>query len=309
VNQYPYTKRWHEALTSDKIDFIVVQEQFMSATARYADIVLPSSTALERNDIVATGDLTPFYGYLRKIIEPLYESKSHVDIARALADRLGIDDSYFKKTDEELARQFAEEAGISFHELEEKGIIRVEEKEPYVAFRKQIEDPDRHPFPTPSGKIEIYSAQLAALNDPLIPPIPKYIEPWEGRNDPLAKKYPLQLITLHLYRRAHSQYELIPWLREHFPQELQINSIDAESRNIHDGDQVQVSNDRGRIVLSAHVTERIMPGVVGLPQGAWYTPDEKGNDKGACMNTLMSNRHSPVGALVTNTALVQVERA
>jgi anaerobic dimethyl sulfoxide reductase subunit A len=270
--------------------------------------VLPSSTFLERNDIVATGDLGPFYGYMRKIIEPLYESKSHVEIARELAARLGINDEYLNKTDEELARKFTEEVGIDFEQLKENGIIRVKEDKPYVAFEEQIKNPDKNPFPTPSGKIEIYSEQLAALNDPLIPPIPKYIEPWEGPNDPLAKKFPLQLITIHLYRRAHSQYELVPWLKEHFPQVLEINSVDAKSRGIHDGDQIKLFNDRGRIVVPAHVTERIMPGVVALPQGAWYTPDEKGDDMGACMNTLMNNRHSPIGALVTNTALVQVER-
>jgi len=93
---------------------------------------------------------------------------------------------------------------------------------------------------------------------------------------PLAEKYPLQLITTHFKRRSHGQFDNIPWLKELEPQAMLINSFDAALRDINDGDKVRVFNDRGALLISAKVTERIMPGVVDIPQGAWYDPDDQG---------------------------------
>jgi anaerobic dimethyl sulfoxide reductase subunit A len=147
------------------------------------------------------------------------------------------------------------------------------------------------------------------MNDPRLPPIPKYIEPWEGPNDPLAKRFPLQLITLHARRRAHTQGETIPWLRETQLQGLQINPVDALSRGIAGGDRVKVYNDRGTTMLPAIVTRRIKQGVVTIPEGAWYDPDDNGIDRGGGPNVLTKDEPSPGGGYVTNTCLVQVEKA
>ena len=136
----------------------------------------------------------------------------------------------------------------------------------------------------------------------------KYIETWENRTDPLAKKYPLQLITTHFKRRTLSQFDNIPWLRELEPQAMLINSADAEVRGISNGDKVRVFNDRGEVVISAKVTERIMPGVVDIPHGAWYDPDEKGVDRGGNPNVLTRDQCSPSGAFPYNTSLVQVQK-
>jgi anaerobic dimethyl sulfoxide reductase subunit A len=181
--------------------------------------------------------------------------------------------------------------------------------EPYVEFRKQIEDPAHHPFPTPSGKIEIYSQQLADMKSPDMPPIPMYLPTWEGADDPLVKKYPLQLITTHFKRRAHTQYETLPWLKELQPQRIQIHPLDARPRNIADGDLVRVFNERGKLLIPAKITERIMPGVVDIPQGAWFDPDSDGIDRGGCANVLTSNKVSPGGSVPYNTALVEVMKA
>ena len=132
----------------------------------------------------------------------------------------------------------------SYEKFKEEGHFRVELPHPYVAFQQQIEDPANHKFPTPSGKIEIFSQEIADWRDPDIPPIPKYLEAWEGPNDPLAKKYPLQLITTHFRRRAHSQFEYVPWLAELEPQAMLISSADASARGIQDGARVTVFNDR-----------------------------------------------------------------
>ena len=111
------------------------------------------------------------------------------------------------------------------------------------------------------------------------------------------------------YKRAHTQFDSVSWFRELLPQAISINTIDAAKRGISDGDEVRVFNDRGEVILPARVTERIMPGVVDLPQGAWYDPDEREVDRGGCANVLTRDAHSPGGATVHNTGLVEVEKA
>ncbi|MBW1862607.1 MAG: molybdopterin-dependent oxidoreductase, partial [Deltaproteobacteria bacterium] len=305
VNQYGDTNRMIEALK--ELEFMVVAEQVMSATAKFADILLPTCTNMERNDIT-TGGATPFYGYIKKVIEPLYESRSHLEIVTELASRLDVS-VYGEKTEEEWLREMIKDSYVKdFDGFKEKGTYRIPLSEPQVAFKKQIEDPKNNPFPTPSGKIEIYCQRLADMDNPEIPPIPKYVEAWEGRNDPIAEEYPLQLVTTHFKRRTHSQFENVPWLRELLPQTLVMNSKDAESRGISDSNKVRIFNSRGEIIIPVKVTERIMPGVVDLPQGAWYRPDEKGIDRGGCSNVLTKGARSPGGATVHNTSLVQVEK-
>ncbi|MFC1981441.1 molybdopterin-dependent oxidoreductase [Chloroflexota bacterium] len=307
-NQYLNINKSVEALKSKTLEFVVAFEQFMTPAARFADIVLPVNTCLERNDITI-GPTVGFYGFMGKAIDSVGESKSHFDICSALAARLGISD-YSDKTEDEWLRQVASGSpDITDYETFKKGGGRkIRRDKPYVAFQWQVEDPESNPFTTPSGKLEIYSQRLADMNDPVIPPIPKYIETWESTNDPLAQKYPLQLITSHLWRRAHTQYDNIPWLRELEPQAVKINTIDAEARGIKNGDLVRVFNDRGVTMLPAKVTERIMPGVVDIPQGAWYDPDENGVDRGGSANVLTNDAHSPGGAYPSNTCLVQIEK-
>ena len=246
------------------------------------------------------------------------------------AERLGIE-GYNDKTDEEWIKQIVTGGGQKiasqtygdirqedelpsagdvpdWEEFKKNAIYRIPLKEPYVAFKKQIEDPESNPFPTPSGKIEIYSQLLADMEDPFLPPIPKYFEPWEGRNDPLGTKYPLQMITPRFRRRTHTQFDTLPWLREVQENNIEINAKDADERGIRNGDMAKVFNDRGEIRIRATVTERIMPGVIGVPQGGWFQPDENMVDRGGCPNTLNSERYSPCGSFTWNSALVQVEK-
>jgi anaerobic dimethyl sulfoxide reductase subunit A len=304
-NQTPNINKSLEALR--RLEFVVAVEQTMTAAARWADIVLPACTFLERNDITRS-ESGFFYGCQNRAIEPLGESRSHLQIASALAAKLGFRD-FEGLTEEALLRQIANPSAIPDYEaFRRRAVHRVAGPEPVVAFREQIEDPLNHPFPTPSGRIEIFSEEIAAFNDPTLPPIPQYIETWESRGDPLAAKYPLQLITTHLRRRAHSQFENLPWLCELQRQEVEIAPEDAEARGIRDGDAVRVFNDRGATRLPARVTNRIIAGVVAIPQGAWHNPDETGVDTSGSANVLIRDEMSPGGGFVTNTCLVQVER-
>jgi len=302
LNQYPNVNKAVKALKS--LEFIAIQEQFITPTAKFADILLPTCTFFERND--AVWGAGPHLAYQRKIIEPLGESRSHLDICMGLAEKMGIAD-YNDKTDEEWLEQIMKPAVTDYERFKETGVEKFY-SEPSVPFKNEIADPANHPFPTPSGRIEIYSQQIAEIEKPLMPPIPKYIETWESVNDPLAEKYPLQMISTHFKRRAHSQFDNIPWLRELEPQAVQINPKDAKPRGIEDGEPVRVFNDRGEMIIPARVTQRIMPGVVDVPEGAWYDPDEQGVDRGGCANVLTWDAHSPGGAFTSNTCLVQVEK-
>jgi anaerobic dimethyl sulfoxide reductase subunit A len=240
-------------------------------------------------------------------VEPLGECKTPLEIASGLAKHLGIPD-FGKETEDELLRKDAAQAEVpDYDEFKEKGVYKIKLEEPYVAFQKQIEDPVKNPFQTDSGKIEIFSKKLAEHGDPLCPPVAKYIETWESRNDPLIEKYPLQLISTHFKRRTHGQYDRVPWLRELEPQALSISITDAKPRDIKTGDMVRIFNDRGQVVIQANVTERILPGVVDLPQGAWYDPDKSGIDRGGNPNVLTRDQASPGGSFPYNTCLVQVE--
>jgi anaerobic dimethyl sulfoxide reductase subunit A len=305
LNSYPDTNKSVKALKA--LEFIVIVEQFMTATVRYADILLPTSTFVERDDI-ALGAGMPYYGFQRKIIQPMGESKPHNEIAKALAARMDIN-NYDEEAEENRLKQVARKANIPDYDLfKEKGVHRIKLSEPYVAFKEQIDDPEHHPFPTPSGKIEIYSQQIADIGNPMLPAIPKYIETWESPKDPLAKKYPIQLVTKHAKRRANAQFDTFPWLKELIPQAIIISVLDAMARGIKEGDMVRVFNDRGETRIPAKVTKRIMPGVAILPPGAWYDPDEKGVDRGGNANVLTKNEPSPAGSFAYNTVLVQIEK-
>jgi len=312
LNQFPNINKGVQAL--QKLEFIIIHEQFMTSTARFADILLPASTVWERNDFSRPWMSGPYWLYLNKVVDPPGEVKSDLDILCEIGKRLGITDPAFYVSEEEGIRQYLEIQGdmqdvlADLDKFRREGVYKIPVPEPQVSFQRQIEDPEHNPFPTTSGKIEIYCDLLAQLNDPLVPPIPKYLDPWEGPEDPLVRKYPLQMVTHHHKTRAHSNFHNVPWLRELEPQSIWISTHDARARGIADGEMVRVFNDRGETRIQAKVTERIMPGVVSLGQGAWYTPDEKGRDTAGSANILTADRHSPGGAMPCNTALVQVAK-
>ncbi|OGP50583.1 MAG: hypothetical protein A2Y79_06730 [Deltaproteobacteria bacterium RBG_13_43_22] len=307
LNQYPNANRGAQALKS--LEFIVVHEQFMTPTARFADVLLPVNTFMEREDIAPPWLGSPYYIYLNKAVDSMYESKSDLEICRELAPRLGIPQGFFNLPDGEILRMFTSRRRdiTDFDAMKSEGVLKIHLPEPIVAFKDQITDPQKNPFPTLSGKIEIDCDHLREMNHPRIPSIPKYLGHSEHYDVPLAKKYPLQLLTTHSKIRTHSTLERVPWLKELEVQGVWINPADAEPRNIQKGDRIDVFNDRGRIRIPAYVTERIMPGVVNVCQGAWYTPDNEGVDIGGCANTLTRDEPSPGGAFPMNSALVQVE--
>lgn len=302
LNQRDNIPRAAEAFKS--LDFVVVHEQFMTATAKFADIVLPVNTFLERSDI-ASSNQARFY--LPAVVESLGESKTDLEICRELSTKLGIPGASGKETEADMLAGIANTRGINMEVLKRDGVIKYRRPRPVVAFQKQIEDIEHNPFPTPSGKIELYSEHIAEMNDPLLSPIPRYMSHWENYDDALTTRYPLQLITPHYKLRVHSTYDNLPWLKELEPDVVWISTQDAGARGIHDDDMVEVFNDRGRTRTRAKVTPRIMPGVVSIYQGTWYQPDDEGVDCRGSANVLTNDEQSPAGAYPFNTALVQIE--
>ncbi len=307
LNQFSNVNKGVKALKS--LEFIVVHEQFMTPTAKFADIVLPVNTFMERNDAAVPWLGSPYYIYLNKAIDSLYESKSDLEICRELLQRMGNNSSLLDLPEDQILRLFiAPRKDIkSYNKMKRDGFYKVKVEEPFVAFKDQIENPEKNPFPTLSGKIEIYCEQIAEKNIPLMPPIPKYFSHDEHYDSPKAKSYPLQLITPHNKRRTHSTLNMVPWLEEIEPHAVWINPVDSEPRKINEGDLVDVYNDRGRIRIPAKVTGRVMPGVVVVYQGSWYNPNKEGVDLGGCANVLTNDVHSPGGAFPMNSNLVQVE--
>lgn len=308
LNQLPNTNKGVRALKS--LEFIVVQDQFMTATARFADIILPASMHWERDDYMRPWLGGDYHLFGHQAIEPVGEARSDLEIAISLAERLGIE-AYTDRSVNDWLEHVIFSSPDSKRDIDadvfrKTGFAKARVDRPVVAFAEQIRNIDQAPFATPSGKIEIYSSILAEMNDPDLPPIPKYLETWESVNDPIASKYPLQLITYHFRTRANSCFHNIPWLKELETQALWVNPSDAKPRQIATDRLVRVFNDRGAMVVPVKVTERIRPGVVAIGQGAWFQPDEKGIDRGGCANVLTRDEGSPGGGTPYNTSLVDI---
>ena len=304
VNQQGDANRTISAMKA--LDFVVVSDVFMTPTAQYADIVLPVATQYEREDLLVGGNY--FVQYMPKVIDPLWESKSDLEMFAEVAQKMG-QGKYFNQAPEDYLKLILSglPSGLTLDTLKSKGVVPLDDKDYYTASFQPITHPYvpyfNQNFPTPSGKIEFYVESLVPYNMPL----PLYKEPIEASpTNPLFQKYPLNLITSHTRFRTHTQWDNLPWLLEVIPKPfLEINPIDAQARGINDGDTVTVFNDRGSIQVVAKVTEGIRPGVVNSYQGHWS------NDfPTATVNMLTHQKINPAQSVITlfqsNTAYYDV---
>ncbi len=318
INQHGNVNRTDRILRDPSLlDFIVVTDQFLTPSARYADVLLPAVTWFERNDICTIWDQGASVIFMNQAIAPMHECRSDYDIFTHVAGKLGLADQFTEGRNdlqwlEQMVKvsQEADPSFASFDEFRRRGVHIFKWDRPHVAFADFRQDPVKHPLQTPSGKIEIYSSRLADMRIEGLPPIPKFIPEWEGGPwDPLFAKYPLQAIGSHYARRVHSTHDNVDWLEEAMPQRVYMNPIDAGKRGIRNGDDVRVFNDRGELRARARLTTRMLPGLVDIPQGAWWTPDANGVDRRGCINVLTSERATP-GARgnAQHTMLVEVAR-
>jgi len=331
TNQHSDINRTHDILQDDsQCEMIVVLENFMTSSAKYADILLPDLMTVEQEDIIPN-DYAGNMGYLI-FIQPAttakFERKGIYEMMSEVARRLGPD-VYAKFTEGRTQREWLhylyakmllkDPTLPAYEELREMGIYK--RKDPaghFVAYKKFRQDPQANPLKTPSGKIEIYSSALADIasqweleKDETISPLPIYASTFEGWDDPKRSQFPLQMFGFHYKARTHSTYGNIDVLQAACRQEVWVNPLDAKTRGIANGDKVKVFNDRGEVRVAAKVTPRIMPGVVAMGQGAWHQANMNGDrvDHGACMNTLTTQRASPLAkGNPQHTNLIQIEK-
>ncbi len=321
VNQHADINRTAVILADESlVEFIAVQDNFLTPTARFADLVLPASTQFETWGVEDGWKYGDEVLLMPPLVDPPGECRSDYAICADVAGRLGIGGAYTEGLDERgwvewsLDRwretRFPDLPSLEELEATNQGVYSRPVTEPAVALADFRADPEAHPLSTPSGKIEIFSVALHALASPEVPPVPKYIQEWESPFGEEAACYPLQAMGHHTMARVHSTHDNNDWLREAFPQRVFINELDAAERGIRDGDDVRVWNDRGEMILACRVTPRIMPGVVDIPQGAWWRPDENGVDRGGAVNVLTSARWTALGhATAQHTIMVQAAKA
>jgi len=302
LNQCLHVNKGRKALLNPT--FTVVHDLFLTPTARYADLVLPVTHFMEREDIGLPYLGGPYGIFMNKVVEPAGQ-KSDLEIFSLLAERLGME-GYNDRSDAQWLESFltAELDFPNARDFREKGVHVLESGITRVAFEEHVGE-GRRPFPTPSGKIEIFSRCFAKLENPEIPPLPTYMD--EREFEPESEKYPIRLISPHSRARVNSQFDNIRALKRIGEDRIWVHPADAESSGISDGEKVMVTNSTGRVILRARVTRRIMHGVAAVDPGQWYDPDEDNVDKGGCVNVLIPDRCSPAGAFPSNTCRVRIE--
>ncbi|EOW6407707.1 dimethylsulfoxide reductase subunit A [Cronobacter sakazakii] len=327
INQHSQINRTHEILQDDKkCELIVVIDCHMTASARYADILLPDCTASEQMDFAldaSCGNMA-YVIFADQAIAPRFECRTIYDITSALAVRMGVGDTFTEgRTQEGWLRHLYAQSRRAIPELpdfdtfRQQGIFKLRDPQGHhVAYQAFRENPAANPLDTPSGKIEIYSSALADIaahwqlpEGDVIHPLPVYSPGFEQVSDPLRAQYPLQLTGFHYKSRTHSTYGNVDVLQAACRQQVWINPQDAQARGINDGDLVRVWNARGEARIEAKVTPRIMPGVVALGEGAWYQPDAQGVDHAGSINVLTTQRPSPLAkGNPSHSNLVQLAR-
>jgi len=265
-------------------DTIVVHEPHWTATARHADIVLPVTTTLEREDLGA-GRRDSHLIAMHRAMEPVGEARTDHDILAALAGRLGFGDAF---TEGRTARQWLEhlyaewreamapEDVPCFAEFWAAGEVRLPDGPEHFTMLEDFRaDPAASPLRTPSGRIEITSATVAGFGYPDCPGHPAWLEPDEWLGSPRARRFPLHLIANQPATRLHSQLDMGAASQQGKVagrEAVAIHPDDAARRGIAAGDLVRVFNDRGACLAGAVLTTAIRPGVVRLPTGAWFDP-------------------------------------
>lgn len=296
IPQNPETSRVLEAFR--RLEFRVVVEEFLTDTAREADVVLPTKNFFEQTDVIGAY-WHPYLQVRPKVLEPSPGVKPETEIYRALGRRLGIDEAALaaalpgpsdSSIEAWLAAKLAP-TGITLDQLRAGPVLSPEFEE--VAFAGLR-------FPTPSGKIELWSDEARARWG--VPELPSWTEAGE-RPDP-AGRFPLHLLTPNTKNRIHSQFGHLETIRRMAPAPfVAIHPTDARARGVAEGERVRVFNERGELRLPARFDHGLKRGCVAITNGFWLT-------EGAAVNLLSEGRETDMGhGAAFHDNAVQVERA
>ncbi|MGC1410712.1 MAG: molybdopterin-dependent oxidoreductase [Acetobacteraceae bacterium] len=272
----PDTTKTRRGLAREDL-FTVVHDPFLTTTARYADIVLPAATYLESEDFFRAYG-TYYMQYSNRAVPPQGEAWSNLKLAQTLAGRMGLTDPVFRMSQPEILRELfrgatGPVAAFDPDVLRNAGPVSIATK-------------SGQQFRTPSGKLEFYSESLAKQG---LPPMPDW------QRDPVeaveAARWPLRLLTGPGYFLSHTAFSGVAFLRQREGKPYCVlHPADAAARNLREGEQVRLVNDRGTVGLTLHVRDEVQPGVVLVPG---QRPDNETVD--GTVNMLCSDAYTDMG--------------
>ncbi len=308
-----------------KPDTVVVHDWVWTATASQADIVLPCTASVERNDIAISR--SPFVVYMNRVVPPPPETRNDFEILSRIAGRMGVEDAFTEGRNEEewlewmygKTRDRMRRRGIDLpdlNQLRQQGWHRVEPPgKPNILLEEFRSDPEQHPLPTPSGKIEIFSETVAEFAYDDCPGHAAWMEPveWLGATNGGAS---LHLLSNQPAGKLHSQLDhgsVSRATKAGGREVISIHPADALARGIADADPVRVANSRGACLATARLDEGVREGVVLMSTGSWFDPGEhEGNElcKHGNPNVLTIDKGTSRLAQgpIAHTCLVEVQR-
>lgn len=308
-------------------DTIVVHDPYWTPMAKHADIVVPSTTSLERNDLSCTRN-DPLLVAMQQAVPRYADSRDDYDTFAAVARKMGVADGFTEgRTSGEWIehlydqwRGYLRSANVEtpgFDEFWRAGSVRMATEEDLTLFADYREDPVRNALRTPSGRIEIFSEVIDGFGYQDCIGHPAWFEPVEWLNGERAQHFPLHLIANQPRTRLHSQLDhgaTSQASKVQGREPIRMHSAAAAARGVTDGDVVRVFNDRGACLAGVVVDDGMLDGVVQLSTGAWYDPLDPADTNSLCKHGNPNVLTPDVGASSLSQGstgqhvLVQIER-
>ncbi len=277
-----------------RVDTVVVHDPYWTAMAKHADIVVPSTTAYERNDFSGSRN-DPVLMAMPALATPFANSRNDYETFAALAESLGFGEQFTEGRTERqwLAHLYDGWARTldftvpTFEDFWSAGSLRLPVEEGLTLLADFRADPDTYRLGTPSGRIEIFSDTIAGFGYDDCAGHPTWFAPQEWLGGPRAQRYPLHLIANQPATRLHSQLDTgatSQGSKIQGREPIRMNPRDAAARGLSHGDVVRVFNDRGSCLAGVVVDAAVRPDVVQLPTGAWYDPLDPADPDSMCVH-------------------------
>jgi biotin/methionine sulfoxide reductase len=277
-----------------RVDTIVVHDPYWTPMARHADIVVPSTTAYEREDFSGSRN-DPLLVAMPALARPFAQSQDDYTTFTALATRLGFGDQF---TEGRTARQWLRHLYDTwsteidyvlpnFDQFWTDGQVRLPVESGLTLLADFRADPLNHRLNTPSGLIEIFSETIESFGYDDCMGHPRWFEPTEWLGAERALRYPLHLVANQPATRLHSQLdggEVSQASKVQGREPIRMHPQDACDRGLADGDVVRVFNDRGSCLAGLVLDYQIRPHVAQLATGAWFDPLNPADPDSLCVH-------------------------